>query len=169
MGLLRTYVLHLNSELGTQVVSGRTDYMKWILKNKIFLNHPENHFKVRILSAVLPYSFYQFPETSVSGYYNHTGVDTNFAFTIPQGNYDILTLLAKFKALLSAVPHAHTWTFTFSYNSDLGYATFNFTSSQPFMFHFTYNANLWKAFGFASTETFVFGNNPATDKTSSRH
>lgn len=169
MPLLKTYLLYLNTEQATQIVAGRTDYVKWTLKNKVILQNPHNHFKVRILSSVLPYSFYQFPTTIVSGYFTHQGGNNFFSFTIPEGNYDILTLLAKFKTLLSAVPHPHQWAFNFTYSQDNGFATFNFTSSQDFIFTFAYNANLWKAFGFASTETFIFGNNPATDKTSSKH
>lgn len=169
MPLLKTYKLYLNSEQATQIVSGRTDYVKWTLKNKILLSHPHNHFKVRILSAVLPYSFYQFPTTVVSGFYTHNAGNNFFSFTIPEGNYDILTLQAQFKTLLEAVTHPHQWTFNFTYDGSYGFASFAFTSSQDFIFTFAYNANLWKAFGFAPTETFVFGNNPATVKTSSRH
>jgi hypothetical protein len=165
--LIRNYYLHLNTEYG-HYINGTSDYVRWTLNNKI-VAEKGNYFKVRVLSAAIPYSFFQMSALLVPGYYTHGGIDSHFNLYIPAGNYPITTLLSVFQTQLEAVTHPHQWTFNFSYDSANSRCTLNFSSSQLFTFTFTYNA-FWKALGFKPTDTLTFGNNPSTvNLVSSRH
>lgn len=167
--IVKTYQLYLSSEFAD--FKPYSDYCGWTLKNPIILSDENNYFTCRILQSAIPYSFKQFQGTTVSGNYVHSGVTTPFVLTISDGNYSIIELLAEFQTQLEAVPHSHTWNFNFTYDPIDSHCSFVFTSNQLYQFNFTYSggAVFWKACGFLSTDTLVFGNNPATTLTSSRH
>jgi len=169
MSVVKSYILYFNSENRSNT-NQDTDYCSYILKTPIVLQSKEHFFTARVLTACIPYSFKQLPDTMVvSGSYLHSSVTTPISVSIPAGNYTILTLLQEFKDQLDAVGYAHNITFDFTYDSTTGFVTLGLTSNQTYSFTFTYSSSplFWKAMGFIPSSVLTFNN--TTDLVSARH
>lgn len=99
MEVLATYHLYLSSAYRT---AGTTSNFTLNLKKPIALQSPNNFFTLRVGSAEVPYVFKLLNSTNnVIAYTIVRGGNTfNGTFTINEGNYNILTLLAESKTKL---------------------------------------------------------------------
>jgi hypothetical protein len=129
--VIRTYQLYLNTSKATTSAVANTD-ITFVLNNPIKLISQNNRFKVRVISATIPFSFFQINSTNnVIQVITTSGI---FDVTIPEGNYTITTLATSFTAEIQAyilLSFAIPITLTTSFNPNTSKETFSLSVSPP--------------------------------------
>lgn len=129
--VIRTYQLYLNTSNATSSAVPNTD-ITFVLNNPIKLISQNNRFKCRIISATIPFSFFQINSTNnVIQVVTTSGI---FDVTIPEGNYNINTLATAFTAEIQAYILLSFFipiTITTSFNSNTSKETFSLSVSPP--------------------------------------
>lgn len=126
--LLNIYNYYISSRERT---SGDANNYNLSLPNPISLNGKvPSEFRVKILSAVIPFAWNQFNSKNYTTYFTLSRAGTyNGSFFIPAGNYNAYSfadafVLALEKGLLTATSNIYGPTVTYTYNSDTNKFTF---------------------------------------------
>lgn len=147
--MIKKYLLYLNTQTRT---SGTASDAVWNLQQVLALTKKNSKFYVRLISAVIPYSFSQINKTNqvMTGYLNATP----FTITIPTGTYNIYNLLLQLASELLLIVGGST-IFEFLYNPSTNLVSLNILSSNisPLLITLNYNPILLML-GFTAPTTF---------------
>lgn len=124
METIATYNLYFNTLYKD---SGTIDYCQFNLKNPIVLQHSESFLTVKLTSMELPFSWNTLRGQNCTVSYLTNFTITPYTFRIPDGNYNISTLITAFCNGLQASilkETNHTRTFNCTFNRDTQFCTF---------------------------------------------
>ena len=164
MSMLRKYNLFLSS---SQRTSGDPSNFEIHIEPNIMLQADNSHFRIYIHSATIPFSFTQWSSVNNKTYIRLTqgGIDFDGSFTIPAGNYDILTFMTAWKQALETelqVLNTYFPNITYTYNSDTNkvsiYLPVDGTDSVITFYNTQDYSYVNKAIGFSQQWTLSVGN-----------
>jgi len=159
--------------------SGDSNYFNILLSRPFVLTSENSYFRMRVGSVEMPFAFQQVNNNNHTLYIRlqRQAIDATFSITFANGNYNILTLLDAFKALLVdyiQTTYGLTFNFNFSYNRNTGQATMyiigNDNIETILTFKYSLNMTIGKMFGFTADALIAYdGNNTSTVAISTQH
>lgn len=123
MNLIESFQVQMNSKNADVRLNGDNSNCLYYLPK--FDTNSQQHLYISLISASIPYTFYNINILNNLLSYTINGVTTNVS--IPQGNYNISQFIAKMQSLLP--------NFTISYDSITSKLTFTNTLNQNFTFN----------------------------------
>ena len=163
--VVKSYEIHISS---SQRSSGDSDYFSINFRKPFHLTDEKNTFRLRVVSAEIPYSFTQISNNIITGYYIVSDISYNFSFTITAGNYNVIDLLNHIKVRFNLINFPHKInSFNFIYDAISGKVSLGLTSSQPYTFHFNSANDIFTSLGFNSSTNLEFST--STILTSDKH
>jgi hypothetical protein len=163
MSVVSSYVSYINS---SQRIRGTPDEFSVQVYPPYVLTNNAHHFRARILSACIPYSFYQV--NSANSDFAITFDAITSVLSVPDGNYNVLTLMDAVKNAIvaQALTQGVAITLTTTYNKTNGRVSIGYASSVPAVASLTLigGATVWRMLGFTTTTVINLGSSATSDR-----
>lgn len=156
--VIKSQILYIDSQ-DRPTGQSSSNFSLYIPKGFIEVSNQNQKIRITLLDALIPRNFWAITSTNRNFTLNING--TLYNINLPLGFWNVNQLATQLKVLLESANASYTWTIT--YNQNVNYYVFSFTTSASTNVSFIFSANDCADFlGFSNSTTNVFVANQLT-------
>lgn len=156
--VIKSQILYIDSQ-DRPTGQSSSNFSLYIPKGFIEVSNQNQKIRITLLDALIPRNFWAITSTNRNFLLNING--TLYNINLPLGFWNVNQLATQLKVLLESANASYTWTIT--YNQNVNYYVFSFTTSGSTNVSFIFSANDCADFlGFSNSTTNVFVANQLT-------